>query len=194
MNDTTFRGKSLQTWRGKQAFSSALRLTRLESDTRQTGPQWARLLASQKTAWKFFTHSLAWLGTWLFCPSSDSSRASAGSLRRDGVTRQLLGFPDSCGYLKMKAEKSVTYGTESTCSNPSGPAVLRTDGFPPSSYHTGCWHLVRASRPTAVFREVLPTATSPQGGIHDGEAAREEESFKAACLCYWKPLACCLST
>lgn len=52
--------------------------------------------------------AVAWPRTWLFCPTSDSSRASAGSSQADGLRRQLPGLPDSCGHLEMKAEKSLS--------------------------------------------------------------------------------------
>lgn len=46
---------------------SSLCLTRLKSDTWQSGPQWTKPLASQKTAWKFLTHTVLLPGPGLGC-------------------------------------------------------------------------------------------------------------------------------
>lgn len=75
-------------------------LTCLKSDTWQSGPQWARPLASQKTAWKFLKHTL-------LVPAQDVAVLSyfrlLQSLCWEFSSRQTnkaaAGLPDSCGHL-----------------------------------------------------------------------------------------------
>lgn len=92
-------------------LSSALHLACLKSDTLA---EWVS--AGQAT--RFPENSLevphtqpsgAQSTTWLFHPSSDSSRAAALSSRAGGLIRQMPGLPETRGYLKPSLN-----GTEST--------------------------------------------------------------------------------
>lgn len=156
-------------------------LTCLKSDTWHSGPQWVRPLASQKTAWKFLKHPA---GT---CPGLGCSvllQTHAEPLL--GVLKQTnkaaAGLPDSCGHLEIKAEKSPSLMVPNLpCSDPSGLPALRTDGFPSSSHHMDCG-TQQGIRSITVFRDVLPLATSSQGGIQTSEAAQKVEGSKVSML------------